>query len=100
MFEVDAVEGSENMIDKSGAPLLAVGKQIEADAFLIVNAQRRGIVLRFFQRRALETKHRAAALVLRQPTGPGKTADGSGGDRGKLHISPRWEICLWLYTGV
>src|SRR4249919_1219509 len=78
------------MIDKSGAPLLAVGQEVEADPFLIMDAQRRGVVLRLFEFCPLKAKHGAAALVLRQPTGPGETADGRGGDRWKLHGSPRW----------
>jgi hypothetical protein len=85
MFEIDTVKTGKHMIDKSGAPLLAVGKQIEADTFLVMNAQCRGVVLRLFKFRAFEAKNRAAALVLCQPIGAGKTADSSRGDGRKLH---------------
>ena len=85
MLEVDAVEAGEDMIDKSGAPLFAVGEEIETDLFLVMYAQRRGVVLCLFQRVAFETKYHAGAVRLREPTGPGKTADGGGSDGWKLH---------------
>ncbi len=66
-------------------------------SLLRMNAQRRGIILRFVKRGALETKYRAAAFVLREPTWTRKTAYGSGGDGRKLHGSPQLKICSWLY---
>src|SRR4051812_32973668 len=73
------------MVNKTGAPLFAVGEKVEADPFLRVQNQPRGIVLRLFQCRSLQTKYRSAAVVLCQPTRPGETADGGGGDGWKLH---------------
>src|SRR5581483_5183815 len=87
VLEVDSLESGENVVDESGAALLAGGQQIQADALLVADAERRGVVLGFFQGRAFEAKDRAAALGLSQPARSRKTADGRRGDRGKLHGS-------------
>ena len=102
VLEVDAVEGGEDMIDKTGAPLFAVGEQIQADPFLGADAQCRRVILRFFERRAFQAKHRAAALVLREPAGARETADGRCGDGWKLHAftSDRdFSLAIYLRRG-
>jgi hypothetical protein len=85
MFQINAIKCRKNMVDEPGAPLLAVREQIEPDPLLRVDAQRRGVVLRFFEYRALEAKKRATSISLRQPSRSWKAADRGGSDRGKFH---------------
>jgi hypothetical protein len=46
--KVDTVKGGQDMVDKTGAALLAVGQEIEADLLLSSHVETRGIVLGFF----------------------------------------------------
>jgi len=85
MFQINAVKRRKNMVDEPGAPLLAVREEIEPDPLLSVDAQRRGVVLRFFECRALEAKKRTTSISLRQPARSWKAADRGCRDRRKFH---------------
>src|SRR6185295_7224579 len=85
MCQINAIKCRKNMVDEPGTPLLTVGEKIEPDPFLSVDAQRRGVVLGFFEHRALEAKKRTTSISLRQPARSWKAADRGCRDRRKFH---------------
>ena len=62
ILHVDAVPGRGSVIDEALAPLLAIGKDIETNVFLLAQGDDRGVVLRLAQRVPLETEGGAAAI--------------------------------------
>jgi hypothetical protein len=93
IFEIDPLERSENVMDKTNPPLLAIGQQIETNLFLSLDDQASRIFLRLFERRAFPTKLDLAALRCRQPSRTGKTADGARRHGWKLHGFASEQIC-------
>src|SRR5262245_51483911 len=83
--KVDPVEGRQNVVDKTGATLLAVGQKIETDLLLRSHVETRGIVLRFFECVAFEPKIDSTAVCGGEPTWTGKAADGRCSNERKLH---------------
>ena len=97
MGKIDAVEGRQNMIDETGAALLAVGQKIEADLFLSSHVETRGIVLSFFSGSSVEAKRNSTAICSGEPTWTRKTTDGRCGDGRELHNTPRKNfLCLYM----
>ena len=85
------------MIDKTGATLLAVGQEIEADLLLSSHVETRGIVLRFFLSSAVKAKRHSTAICSGEPTWTRKTTDGRCSDGRELHNSPlKIFLCLYM----
>src|SRR5262245_56765927 len=83
--KVDAVKGRQDVVDKTGAALLAVGQKIETDLLLRLHVETRGIVLCFSERVAFEPKIDSTTACGGKPTWTRETADGRCSDGRKLH---------------
>src|SRR5882724_11939351 len=86
------------MIDKTGATLLAVGQEIEADLLLGAHVESRGIVLGLFLSSAVKAKRHSTAVCSGEPVWTRKTADGRCSDGRKLHNITSKDFSLPIYA--
>ena len=80
VHRIHAFHGVQDVVDEVGTALLSVGDEVETGQFLAADGEGGGVVQAFLEEVSLQIKGDRAADGAGQPTGPGKAADGGGGD--------------------